>query len=110
MTGGILGRRGAARPPGGFTSNPTARGDEARRKAESPHSGPVDIYVNGEVVVAAALDGDGSLPPRAWPAGSLVVSAGFDGDDAQDSGRPGVCLDGHERVGDDYVRAFELAR
>ncbi|HEU4409917.1 MAG TPA: cytochrome P460 family protein [Polyangiaceae bacterium] len=107
-----------------------APGYETRRKAEAPHSDSVDIYVND--VVAAALDA--GEPLQEWPVGSLIVKDGFDGDDheiiavmekrddgwfwaeyfddddAKYSGRPDICLECHERGGNDYVRAFQLPR
>ncbi len=107
-----------------------APGYETRRKAQAPHADEVDIYVND--VVAAALDA--GEPLEAWPEGSLVVKDGFDGDDhelvavmekrkdgwfwaeyfggddAKYSGRPDLCVDCHDRGGNDFVRAFTLPR
>lgn len=102
-----------------------APGYPIRRRAESPHADEVDIYVNP--TVSLALDGG---PLEAWPLGSLIVKDGFEGskleliavmekredgwfwaeyfdDDSKFSGKPGVCIDCHDK-GDDFVLAFEL--
>lgn len=108
-----------------YRSWPRAPGYETRRKAASPHSDEVDIYVNQPVSDVLAK----KLPGGNWPVGSIIVKDGFKGS-ALDliavmekrsdgwywaeygsdgtvlfSGKPGVCTDCHES-GADSVRAF----
>jgi hypothetical protein len=102
-----------------------APGYEVRRKAGSPHSDEVDIYVNPTIADVLAK----KLPGGTWPVGSLIVKDGFKGGaldlvaimekradgwywaeygndgTPQFSGRPSVCTDCHES-GADSVRAF----
>jgi len=102
-----------------------APGYESRRKAGSPHSDEVDIYVNGTVADVLAK----KLPSGTWPVGSIVVKDGFKGGaydltaimekrsdgwywaeyggdgTVQFSGQPSVCTGCHES-GADSIRAF----
>jgi hypothetical protein len=102
-----------------------APGYEVRRKAASPHSDQVDIYINPVVADVLAK----KLPGGTWPLGSIIVKDGFNGagydltavmEKRADgwywaeyggdgtplfSGQPSTCTDCHES-GADMVRAF----
>jgi hypothetical protein len=104
-----------------------APGYETRRPTNAPHADSVDIYINANVAQALVTD-----ETTEWPLGSLIVKDGFDDGDLElvaimekrpdgwfwaeyydgesvYSGKPGICIDCHDR-GDDFVLAFDFPR
>lgn len=100
-------------------------GWESRKKAASPHSDEVEIYVSSAVVDVLTR----KVAAKTWPVGSIVVKDGFKagrhdltavmekredgwfyaefGSDGTPlfSGQPSVCVQCHE-TGADFIRAF----